>query len=211
MRSLSSDTLAAIQAAGGEERVFLLAIEFSGGWTYLSTGSRDLSWDSKTWQAVGGALAIGMVEESDDMKGAGVDLVLSGVDQSVSYDLLTQDYRGREAKLYQAILDPTNGTVVDTILLFDGLQLDNYEIEEKVARDAPLSSTIRTHARHRLGVNEFGGIRANLHSHQQYYSGDTFFTHAPSLAGKKIYWGTSAPSFVGGGGGGGRDDMPYAK
>ncbi len=155
MRSLNSAAVAALEAASGEERVFLIALDFSGGMLYFSTGSRDLDWSGLTWVAVGGALAIGPVEESDDLKGAGVDLVLSGVNQTIASTLLSQQYRGRSMQVWQALLDPVSGQVVDTIELFNGLQLGNYEVKEEAQRGRPTTSTIQTRGRHRLSVDEF--------------------------------------------------------
>lgn len=193
MRSLSSAAVAALQAAGDQERTFLIELDFSGGIQRFSTGTRDLDALGQIWSAVGGALLVGQVEESRDAKGAGVDLVLSGVDQSIANTLLTENFRGRTMKVWQALLDPVDGTVVDTIQLFDGLQLDNYEVKEVAQRGRPMTITIRTRGRHRLGVAEYRGIRANLHSHQQLFDGDTFFTHVASLSGRRIFWGVTSP------------------
>ena len=101
--------------------------------------------------------------------------------------------------MWQAILDPVTGTVLEAIDLFDGLQLDGYEIEEKIVRGQPLTATIKTHGRHRLSIAEFRGIRANVHGHQEYFPDDTFFAHSAELANQKVYWGISAPSPMGGG------------
>lgn len=206
MRVFSSEVLAAIQAASGEERVFLVEFDFSSGPLRLSTGSRDLLWNGFTWQAVGGGLEIGGVEESGDLKGQGVDIVLAGVDLSLISTLLSQEYRGRTLDVWQAILDQTLGTVVETIKLFDGLQLDSFQVEERIEHGRPLSATIRTRGQHRLSKAEFRGIRSNVHSHQQYFPGDTFFSHAPSLTDVITFWGPQPIRLGSGGGGSGGDD-----
>ncbi|KKK62996.1 hypothetical protein LCGC14_2998730, partial [marine sediment metagenome] len=99
------------------------------------------------------------------------------------------------------ILDQSTGLVLDAIDLFDGLQLDSYTVEEKITRGAPLTAIIRTRGRHRLATKEFRGIRANVHGHQRYYPGDTFYAHTASLANRKLYWGTTAPTQINSGGG----------
>ena len=200
MRIFSSETLAALQADSATERVFLLKLDFSSGPIYMSTGSRDLVHDGQTWEAVGGGLTIGSVEESGDLKGQGIDLVISGVDPTLISVLLGQDFRGREVRVWQAILDPVSGTVVEAIDLFDGLQLDGYEIEEKISRDGQMTATIRTRGRHRLSVPEFRGIKANVHSHQEHFPGDTFFAHAARYANVLMFWGTPSPTRLGSGG-----------
>lgn len=204
MRNIDSDALEALNAALGEE-VFLVSLEYSGGTLYMNTGSRPLDWDGETWDAVGGGLSLGSIEESGDLRGEGLDITLSGVDQSVAAILLAQEYRGRSVFVGQAVLNQTTGEVIDVFKWFDGLQLDNYEISENVVRGKPLTSTVRTRVRHRLAQDEFAGIRSNLHGHQRYYPNDTFWQHSASIANQKFYWGTSAPISIGGGdpGGGG--------
>ncbi len=194
MRNLSGALITALQAEAGVEKVFLISINFSGGTTYFTTGSRDLEWDSQTWEAVGGSLHIPGIEQSGDLKGAGAELILSGVSQAITAVLLGQDYRGRTVQIWQAVLDQDLGTVIGTIpLVTKGLQLDAYVIEEKINRGTK-TAIIRTRIRHRLSVREFRGIRSNLASHQQYHVDDTFFQHTPTLANKKLYWGTTAPA-----------------
>jgi len=206
MRSFSSAIIAALKSTADEERTFLIKFDFSSGPLFLTTGSRDILWLGQVYTATGGGLQVGAVEESGDLKGQGVDFVLSGVDQSLLSTLLTQNYRGREVKAWQALLDPNTGVIVDVIQLFGGLQLDSYLIEEKHARGQPITATIRTRGRHRLSTNEFRGIRSSEHGHQQYHANDTFYQHAPSLANKKLYWGTTAPLTIGTGRGGGGGD-----
>ncbi len=200
MRIFSGAVLAALAADSATERVFLIRFDFSSGPIRMSTGSRDLVHDGQTWEAVGGGLTIGNVEESGDLRGQGVDISLSGVDPTFIAVLLSENFRGREMRVWQAILDPVTGTVVEAIDLFDGLQLDGYEIEENIVRGQPLTATIKTHGRHRLSISEFRGIRSNVHGHQQYFNGDTFFAHTASLDNEKVYWGISAPTRLGGGG-----------
>lgn len=209
MRSLSGGALAALQAASETEEVFLISLTYSSGTVYMNTGTRDLLWNGQTWDAVGGNLEIGPVEESGDMKGQGFDIQLSGVDQSIISILLGQDYRGRDVFIGQALLDQSAGTVIDVIEWADGLQLDNYEITEVAKRGAPLTCTVRTRIRHRLGEDEYRGIRASVSSHQKHFSDDTFFQHVPSLVGKKLYWGRLAPVTLGSGGGGGGPHEEY--
>lgn len=199
--------LISLRRASGSERVFLIAMEFNEATLYLTTGARDLLWNSQVWTAVGGNLALGQLEESNDTKGQGIDLVLSGVDQAIVSILLEQGYRGRSVEVSQAFLHQQTGEVVGVLELFVGSQLDPYEVDERVQRNSPGTVTIRTRARHRLSTDEFRGIVANVHAHQRYAPGDLFFQHVASLAGKRIFWGIPAPAPTGGGGGdGGQND-----
>lgn len=221
-RSLGADTLAAVIAERAEF-CHLLELQFSSGTVRLSTGSQDLSWDSQTWQAVGGLLEFGGVEETGDVRGQGVDVRLSGVDQTVLSTLLTNQFRGRPIKIWRAYLNTTTGEVLGTpLLLFQGLQLSPYTVEEQRGREGG-SVKISTRVVGLLGINRVRGIQANLVGHQHYFNGDTFFRHTSSLANVKVYWGTNVATVGGGGGGragagggtvtlrGGRPSSPYTQ
>jgi hypothetical protein len=192
VRSLSPATLNALKNSSGE-RVTLVKIVMQSETLRLTTGSRRLSWGGYTWEAVGGQLEIGPVEVSADERGAGIDVTLSGIDQSIVSLLLQQQYRGRQLWVGRAILDSATGTVLDVVEFFDGIQTDPYEIVETIERGRPGTVTIKTRARPRLAIDEWRGIRTNLTDHQRYAPGDTLFAHVASIAGRPLYWGTPVP------------------
>lgn len=199
-RSLDSAFEAAIESESAEF-VHLLEINSSGGAVRLNTGAVDLVWNSLTWEAVGGQLEIGAVEESGDGAAQGAGLTLSGVDQTILAVLLSTSFRGYSASIWRAHLNRTTGAVIGTpLLMFTGVQLDAYKVEEQRGRTG---NTVRisTQLSGLMSVPKVRGIWSNLTSHQHYFSGDTFWQHAASLANKKIYWGTPVPHTVSGGGG----------
>lgn len=200
-RTLGAGVATAITEEVGEF-VHLIQLEFASGTVYLSTGTVDLDWNGETWQAVGGALVIGAVEETGDWKAQGVELRLSGVDQTILSALLTSEFRGREARIYRAHLDSATGDVItDPVLLFQGVQLDPYSAEEERGRTGNTVS-IKTRLSGQISVSRSVGVWSNTTVHGHYFPGDTFFQHASSLGNKKIYWGSPFPSSVRGGGGG---------
>lgn len=207
-RDFSSSFITGLQADSAEERVHLLELQYSTSVVRISTGSRDIDWNGLTWNAVGGHLVVGQLEESGD--GVALDLQLGGIDQSIVSILLSENFRGQPVRLYQAHLDQSAGTVEAELLFPDGLQLDSYQVEENVTRGAPITVTIRTRVMHRLTQDEFRGIRANTMSHQRHFPGDTFFQHVPALTARmaNLLWGVPSPHprTPGSGTGGGRDE-----
>lgn len=164
----------------------------------------------RTWEAIGGLLEFGGVEETSDPKGQGVDVKLSGVDQTIISTLLNNNYRGQPVKIWRAWLDSVSGLVLrDLLLLFGGLQLSSYNVEESQERDGG-TVTISTRLMSYLAASRARGILASLVSHQHLFPGDTFFRHVPGLANSKVYWGTKAPTQITGGGdpGGDTRDRP---
>jgi hypothetical protein len=181
-------------AAATAEFVHLVELEFSTGTVRLTTGAQDVDWAGETWQAVGGALDIGGVEETGDGKGQGVDVRLSGVDQSILAVLLSAQYRGRPVHIYRAHWSSVSGQLIgDPILLHRGLQLAPYTVEEQQDRDGG-TVTISTRLSGPLALSRLRGVMTSLVGHQHFYPGDTFFRHSASLANEKVYWGTAVPA-----------------
>lgn len=166
------------------------------------------------WEAVGGLLELGGYEETTDARGQGIDLKLSGVDQSLMSVLFNSKYRGRPVKIYRAHLNSDTGQLVsDPLLLVRGLQLNPYQIEEERDRSG---GTVRISTRivGYLGVERIRGIQSNAISHAHHFTGETFFQHTSSLTNRKIFWGMANTSTSRGGTltdgdrgrGGGRDE-----
>lgn len=195
LQSLAVAALGVEDALSGVtgELVHFVELDFASGPVRLTTAAQDLDWNGQTWQAVGGALDISGVEETGDAKSQGVDLRLSGVDQSVLAVLLGSNYRGREAKVYQAYLDQTSGVVTGAYLLHQGLQLAPYTVDEERTRNGG-TVRISTRLANYFGVRRVRGIQANLISHQHVHPGDTFFQHTAALANTKVYWATPVPT-----------------
>jgi hypothetical protein len=208
-RNLTAGIVTAIEGDNAEF-VHLVALDFSGGTFYITTAAQDISWSSQTWTAVGGALVVGNVEESSDASGQGIDLQLSGVDQTILSALLSNDFRGRTCQVYRAHLDTSTGTIIaDPVLLFEGLQLSPYEVTERTdATKGGGTVTIKTRIKGRMGVDRTRGIWSNLASHQHFYATDTFWQNAAALANKEITWGKWKTTTGGNGLGGPGSGMP---
>jgi hypothetical protein len=178
------------------EFVHLLEFQFASGTVRLTTGAQDLSWGGFQWEAVGGLLEMGGVEETSDSRAQGVDVKLSGVDQTVLAVLLTSQYRGRTVTIWRAHLDDTTGQFVgDPLLLFQGLQLSPYTVDEERSRTAG-TVRISTRLSGYFGVERVRGIMTNLVSHQHYFSDiDAAKTAVTDAWDQQVY---SQQSFVNG-------------
>lgn len=195
-------SLAPAVAIDQGEFVHLVEVELASGTVRLNTGAADIVWNSNTYEAVGGLLEIGGVEETGDGKGQGADLTLSGVNQSVLSALLSSQYRGRPVHIYRAHFVPGTGQIAGTpLLVHRGIQFSPYVIEEEQSRSGG-TVKIRTRLSGFLGITRQRGIQSNLVSHQHIHPGDTFFQHTASLGNLKIYWGVAAPADVSRGGDG---------
>ncbi len=189
-RTLTSGVSTAI-AAPHAEFVHFVELAFSGGTQRLSTGDTSMPWNGQTWTAIGGALAINTVTETADLAGEGLELTLSGVDQSILAVLLSQLYIGRAAKVWLVHLNPTAGTIIaDPLEIFRGFMNGGWTVRENRDESGSLGTvTVSGRCVSRLAaLNATRGMQSNLTSHQSLYGVDRFFEHVPSLATKRVVW-----------------------
>lgn len=187
-RSLSSNMRT--QIANEIASIFhFIEFQFSGATRRYTTAPHDVSWNSLMWTGIGGALRFELVQESTDLSGQGVDVVVSGVDQTILNVLLTEKYIGRVCKVWMAHLY-NNGTVVnDPLLIFFGRMNGGMTIDEKREEGRPGTVEIKARMMDRMGdMSQVRGMMTNVESHKKYFPNDEFFSYMTSLMGKKIKW-----------------------
>ncbi len=186
-RTLTAGMQTAIAAENGDF-VHFIELAFSGGTQRLSTGTVDMSWDSQTWDAIGGALGVNAVTESSDLSAGGVELTLSGVDQTILALLLSQFYIGRTVRVWLVHL--SGGAVVaDPVLIFAGYMNGGWTVRDVRPNEGSGTVTITGRVVSRLADLDLRrGIQTNVTSHQAVYAGDMFFEHVSTLATQPIVW-----------------------
>jgi len=103
----------------GPAQVGLIRFGFGGGDVRVTTAAQDISWDGYTWEGIGGVLSITPPVESTDIREAGLDVSLSGVDQSVLAVILQQQYIGRPVDIYLAQVAEAANRLLNSSLLTD--------------------------------------------------------------------------------------------
>jgi len=128
-RTLSSAMQTAISAKEGYDDVWLIEIAGSGGTLRYATSPSSVAWDSQSWIGIGGVIDFEPPPETSDPSGMSLRLSLSGVDQAVISEVLTNNMRGRDCVLYWGqILTSTGVIVTDPIEAFAGLMNASWEI-----------------------------------------------------------------------------------
>lgn len=202
-RTLTAAMKTAFAAESGEA-FHLFELNFSGGVQRLTDGSNTITWDGKTWTAVGGHLRFDAVQEVTTLTGQGVRITLDGVDQTVISALLSENYIGRVARIYRGHIG-TDGTIIaDPVELFNGLLNSPFEIREDGETVKVTTFVVSTLTR----LRQRRGIRANVASHQQHFPNDTFFRHITAANARQPFWPGRPPRDPGGGGGGGGPTDP---
>lgn len=198
-RTLESGVVTAISAQVGNLFHFM-QFDFWNSSTsaddiqYLTTAPHNMTWDSKTWTGIGGVLGFSAIQESVDLAGSGVDIIVSGVDQTIINKILGRKYIGRMVRIWMAKLDANQAILADPVLIFFGRMNGGFKIDEQRGEDGrPGSVTITCRATDRMGdFSRIVGIQTNVPSHQKYFPRDRFFSFVPSLRSKSIKWGKKA-------------------
>ena len=166
--------------------IFLMEASFSTP-LRLWTGIGDLVWDSKTWTGSGDLVGISTIEETAQLKAPAVTFTLSGIPSSLISLALTEDYQGRDCKVYLAALTSSGAVVSDPYLIFQGL-MDVMEMTED-GSNALFKLTVENQlvALERSNVHYYTSQRQKLD-----YSADEGFDLVVSLQDKEVVWG--APS-----------------
>ncbi len=127
-RDISTDTDAALQ---GEKLtpIGLVQLAFGSGTVRFWTGFGDFEWNGFTWTGVGTLGRIGQMEETVESRAAAVELQLSGIPPDVLAIALAEDWQGREARIYYAVLDEQGVLVGEPFQIRRGL-VDLMTLEE---------------------------------------------------------------------------------
>ena len=135
-----------VNRLGADEQAMFLAIkaEFDSGTVRLWTGIDDLTISSESYIGAGELLSIGSVEESTDLKSAGLTVGISGMDTTVLNLALTENYQNRFITLFLGYLMGGTNEVAGTLVLFKG------RMTTLSVTDTPKGSNITINAENRL-------------------------------------------------------------
>ena len=142
----------------------------------------DIEGSSQTYNADGTLVGIGNVAESNTPIKNSVDLVFSGVDQSLISTCLSNDVLGTEVKVYRGVISGTT-CIADPFLIFHG-HLSSFQVNDG-GTGAGLSMTITSHLGNYEKIN--GRTTSDI-SQQRFFSGDKGFEFS-ALTIRDIKWG----------------------
>ena len=142
----------------------------------------DIEGSSQTYNAVGTLLGIGNVPESNTPIKNSIDLIFSGVDQSLISTVLSNDVLGVDIKVYRGVVSGT-GCIADPFLLFHG-SLADFSIDD-TGGSASLGITATNHFGNFEKIN---GRTTSDTSQQRHFSGDKGLEFS-ALTVRDIKWG----------------------
>lgn len=113
---------------------------FDGGAERAWTGIGNITWNGETYIGVGDLASFGRMEESQVIKAVGTVMVLSGVKSSLLSIALQENYQGRRAEIFFAVMDEGGNIIPEPFQLFGG-KMDVMEIED-TGDDSTISVTV---------------------------------------------------------------------
>lgn len=180
----SATTAMATALTDGSALCLLIRFDFDAGGQYWTTAGRDISWDSHTWVALGGAVSIDEIRESIADEAVGLRFSLAGLSPSQVSLALQEPTHGRTCYVYLAAV--VDGEVVaDPFVEFAGY-LDSPVGEIDPQSNQSVISITCESRRMRWGkpVNAYYTDA----DHQMRFPGDKFFEAMPSIADEVIVW-----------------------
>jgi hypothetical protein len=175
------------EIAAADVRAGVLAeIEFASGTVRAWTGVGILQWNGYDWTGVGHLGGISPIEETSEVRAAGVALSLSGIPSALVASALGDAERGRPVTVWLAFFDDDWAIVADPYQAFSG------RVDVPVIDEGGETATITIQAESRLIDLERPRTRRYTDEDQQdAFPGDRGFEFVTSLQEWSGVWGRS--------------------
>ena len=208
---MTDRTLTAAVSTETEQNDYRMALfvelEFDTDPVYVWTGVGTLTYTmptvgvyggvSRDWVGVGDLGGMDGIAESSDRSQNGVRLHMTGIDNDLLSNALTQDYQGRTAVIWLVYFDDAGAIVADPFVVFGG-EMDVIEVIEGDERGTvfvyceSLDGKLRRKSETLLTNEE----------QQRLYPGDLGLEFVADLQSREILWGKEGAPINGPGSGG---------
>lgn len=163
--------------------IILFEGEFDGGTIHLWSGVGTIVWDGDTYTGAGQLLSVSAIEETIEVRAAGVQIGLSGLPSTLVSLALSSARQGKKGRLWLAFLDSSNAIIADPYQIFTGL-LDVPTMDESGERsDITLSYENRL-----VGLLTANDRRYTSEDQHVDFPGDTGFDFVAGLQDAQIVW-----------------------
>jgi len=182
-RTLTAAVKTALQADNIIEVTFV-RLDFGSGVILLHTALGNLVFDSETYIGIGDLGSIDPIEENDEVTPSGIVMNLSVVPSEYISIALSEDYQGRDCKIFTGLFDEEYSMIVDPFLVFQG-RMDYMEIN--LGKE---NGSIALHVENHLADWSRPRVRRyNNRDQQAEYPSDRGFEYVEQMIEKEIVWG----------------------
>lgn len=163
---------------------YAVELDFDSETLRFWTGYGTITASGEEWDGAGTILSITSPTENIDLSADGISISFSGLDSSIVAVTLTQNYRGRSAKVYIGALDSSNQPVSDLYQVFAG-RMDVMSIQEDGQ-----TATVNISVENVLIDLDRPRIRKLTDEEQRKrFPGDASLENVASLQDRQISWG----------------------
>lgn len=164
---------------------FLISVNFPSAPLLLWDGYGDLIWSAATWLGNGWFQGFTDIREDNDINSKGVDILLSGVPQSLVSLILTEARHSVRGTIRIGMFDSSGAIIADPYLLFEGA-LSAPRIDES-GETSQLTLTFEDDL---IRLNRDKELRYTHESQQSIFSADLGFQYVAKLQDWNGFWGT---------------------
>ena len=185
-RSLTSAVETALAEINLAACMFV-SLAFDSGTVYVTSLAYSKDWDGHTWLGLGNLGSVDPITEGENIEAYRVALTLSGINPAMMSALLTEQYQGRQVRIWFAPLDADHQVIADPVEVFSG-RMDTPDI------DVGATATIRLACEGRLA--DLMRPRVGRYNHEDQiarYPNDRGLEYVPQMVEKQIYWGQATP------------------
>jgi len=184
------DTKAALRLTQDYQEIkFAIKAEFDTDDVLLHTGGGNLVIAGETYEGAGTLLAISDIEDSKELKSAGVTFQLSGMNAEVLGYALTENYQNRPITMFLAFCSGGTDHVDSYMTVYKGRM-----IQIEIADDVN-GATITLQTENRLiDLRKPSNYRYTNESQQYLYAGDTSLDQVAKVSQMQVFWGRKGMS-----------------
>lgn len=150
----------------------------------LWDGIGDLSWNSQTWLGNGWFHGMSDVNEDNKLSSKGIDILLSGVPQTLISLILNEQSHSCRGKVWIGCLNSSEAIIADPYLLFEG-GLSSPRIEDSPEK----AEIILSYEDDLVILQKSKELRYNNESQKALFPTDKGFEFVSSLQDWKGFWG----------------------
>jgi hypothetical protein len=162
--------------------VIFARLDFASGLVLFNTAPFPLTFNSETYIGAGNLGSISVARETNAIEATSITLALSGLTPSLVATALTENYHGRDARIYLGFLNDSNALVDTPLLLFRG-RMDTMPV--KIGKDNVISMQVES----RLSDLFRPRIRRyNNQDQKSRYLDDDGFQYAEQMVDKELVW-----------------------
>ncbi len=165
--------------------IVLSRMDFSGGVLAINDSVMDISFNGDTYIGVGALGGISPVQEGVEPRPYSVSLSLSGIPTEYIAIALGQHYQGRDAKLYQVLLNEDHQVISVPTMLFNG-RMDTMDIS--TGETATIAVTVNSR------MADWDRPRVRRYNHEDQiaeYPEDMGLEFVADMVEKELVWGRS--------------------